>query len=176
MKKLSLRTAGFTIATGAVLAAGAFTLIQAVPMKTCAALPAQAQASRVQAGPHIDGNHFTLDAAPAADCTAGGNCAVAVKLAATGDYHINQQFPYKFTAAPAAGITYLGSDAQNPQVFSKTAGDFSIDGEKNATMTVKFKAAQKGAVSIAGTFKFSVCSAQNCQLEQQDVAVSVTVK
>jgi hypothetical protein len=89
---------------------------------------------------------------------------------------VNQQYPYKFTASQTAGVTFLGSDPANPNVFTKTAGDFTIGDEKTATMLVKFKAGQKGAVSIGGTFKLSVCSAQNCQLEQQDVMVNVNVK
>jgi hypothetical protein len=129
----------------------------------------------VAAGPHVDGNHFTIDGA-GADCAVGATCTVTLKLAAQAEFHINQQYPYKFTAAPAAGVTYLGADAQNPNVFTKTAGDFTIADEKNGAMNVKFKVAQKGAVTIGGTFKLSVCSAQNCQLEQQDVAVSVTAK
>ena len=128
------------------------------------------------AGPHVDGNHFTIDGAPAADCAVGASCVVAVKLAAQAEFHINQQYPYKFTAVPVAGVTYLGADAANPHIFTKTAGDFTINDEKTATMNVKFKAAQKGAVTIGGTFKLSVCSSANCQLEQQDVSVNVTVK
>jgi hypothetical protein len=128
------------------------------------------------ASAHVDGNHFTIDGAPTADCAAGATCVVAVKLAAQAEFHINQQYPYKFTALPATGVTYLGSDAANPNVFTKTAGDFTIADEKNATMNIKFKVAQKGAVTIGGTFKLSVCSSANCQLESQDVAVNVTAK
>jgi hypothetical protein len=128
------------------------------------------------AGAHVDGNHFTIDGAPAADCAVGASCVVAVKLAAQAEFHINQQYPYKFTAVPVAGVTYLGADAANPHIFTKTAGDLTINDEKTATMNIKFKAAQKGAVTIGGTFKLSVCSTANCQLEQQDVSVNVTVK
>ena len=59
--------------------------------------------------------------------------------------------------------------------FSKAGGDFKKDGEKTGTMTVKFKpTAAKG--KIVGTYKMSVCSEQNCQLEQQEVAVDVDAK
>jgi hypothetical protein len=136
---------------------------------------AKAPVVTVAAGPHVDGKNYVIDAVPG-DCTAGANCAVTVKLAAQGEYHINQQYPYKFTATQAAGVTYLGADTNGPNVFTKTAGDFAIGDEKTATMNVKFKAGQKGTVAIGGTFKLSVCSAQNCQLEQQDVSVNVTVK
>jgi|HubBroStandDraft_1064217.scaffolds.fasta_scaffold604406_2 hypothetical protein len=155
---------------------GAFAIIAMACTKDSAAATSSKSKVAVAAGPHVDGNHYIIDAVPAGDCAAGANCAVTVKLAAQGDYHVNQQYPYKFTAAQAAGVTYLGSDTNGPNVFTKTAGDFAIGDEKTATMTVKFKAAAKGSVAIGGTFKLSVCSSQNCQLEQQDVSVNVTVK
>jgi hypothetical protein len=128
------------------------------------------------AGAHVDGNHFKLDAAPAGDCKVGAECSIAIKLEAQGDYHINQQYPYKFKANDAAGVEFLGTDAAGKNVFSKGAGDFKIDGEKTATMNVRFKVAQKGTANIGGTYKISVCSAQNCQLEQQDMSVAVAAK
>jgi|HubBroStandDraft_2_1064218.scaffolds.fasta_scaffold433177_2 hypothetical protein len=162
---------------GALLALSAFAIIEmAMPKPSVAATAPRAQPAQVAAGPHVDGNHFTLDGAPAADCAVGASCVVAIKLAAQAEYHINQQYPYKFTASPAAGVTFLGADPANPNVFTKTAGDFAINDEKTATMNVKFKVAQKGPVAIGGTFKLSVCSSANCQLEQQDLSVSVTAK
>jgi len=41
---------------------------------------------------------------------------------------------------------------------------------------VAFRAADKGAKSVGGTFKLSVCSAQTCQLEQQQVQATVAVR
>src|SRR5271167_4827454 len=73
------------------------------------------------AGPHVEGNHFVIDGAPAAECAVGATCVIAVKLAAQAEFHINQQYPYKFTAVPVAGVTYLGADAANPHIFTKTA-------------------------------------------------------
>jgi hypothetical protein len=162
----------------ALMILSAIAVVEVACSKDSAAATAAASAPPVpvSGGAHIEGNHFVIDAAPAADCAAGASCAVAVKLVAQADYHVNQQYPYKFIASQTSGITFLGSDAANPNVFTKTAGDFTIGDEKTATMIVKFKPGQKGAVTIGGTFKLSVCSTQNCQLEQQDVAVNVTVK
>lgn len=141
-----------------------------------AATPRASSPAIVAAGPHVDGSHYTIDATPASDCQAGANCAITVKLAVSGEYHVNQQYPYKFTATQAGNVTYLGTDAAGPNVFTKTAGDFAIGDEKTATMTIKFKVAQKGPATVGGTFKLSVCSTQNCLLEQQDVSVNVTAK
>jgi hypothetical protein len=42
-------------------------------------------------------------------------------------------------------------------------------------MTVRFKPATAGDANVSGTFKMSVCSASNCQIEQQAVALKVPV-
>ncbi len=127
------------------------------------------------ASSHIDGNNFKIDAT-AGECKAGAECQVTVKLEALGAYHINKEYPYKIKLAEAAGIEFLGSDPGGKNVFSKGAGDFKLDGEKVGTMTLKFKAAKAGSVTVSGTYKMSVCSAQNCQLETQELSVAVAVK
>jgi len=134
-----------------------------------------AQASEVKAGPHIDGKNFKLDFAQSGECKAGAECSATIKLDAIGDYHINKEYPYKFKADGAA-FEFLGKDAAGKNVFSKGAGDFTIDGEKNATMTIHFKAAKAGSAPITGQYKMSVCSAQNCQLETQELSLNVSVK
>ena len=123
------------------------------------------------------GNNFTVNANAAA-CTANADCKIDLKLEAKGDFHVNKEYPYKFKATAANGVTFLGKDAAGADTFSKTAGDFILDSsnEKVGTMTIKFKPANKGAVTIAGVFKLSVCSAQNCQLETANVSVPVTVR
>ena len=123
------------------------------------------------------GNNFVVHAS-VASCTANADCKIDLKLEAKGDFHVNKEYPYKFKATAANGVTYLGKDGAGPDTFSKSAGDFVLDSanEKVGTMTVKFKSANKGAVTIAGVFKLSVCSAQNCQLETANVSVPVTVR
>jgi hypothetical protein len=173
MKNRHIRAA----AGAALLLLAAFAAVEMACGKESAASTAREAAPvRVASGPHVDGSHYTIDVAPASDCQAGANCAIVVKLAVSGEYHVNQQYPYKFTAAPAGNVTYLGTDAAGPNVFTKTAGDFAIGDEKTATMTIKFKVAQKGPATVGGTFKLSVCSSQNCLLEQQDVSLNVTAK
>jgi hypothetical protein len=133
MKNRHIRAA----AGAALLLLGAFAAVEMACGKESAASTAREAAPvRVASGPHVDGSHYTIDVAPASDCQAGANCAIVVKLAVSGEYHVNQQYPYKFTAAPAGNVTYLGTDAAGPNVFTKTAGDFAIGDEKTATMTI----------------------------------------
>lgn len=133
--------------------------------------------SAASADPIAKGNNFVVNAT-VATCAANAECKVDLRLEAQGNFHVNKEYPYKFKAAAANGVTYLGKDPAGVDMFSKAAGDFSLDAgnEKVGTMTIRFKSANKGAVNIGGLFKLSVCSAQNCQLEQTTITVPVTVR
>jgi hypothetical protein len=120
-------------------------------------------------------DNFFIDAAADA-CSAASVCVVRLKLTATGDYHINDEYPYKFKADDSAGVEFQGTDAAGKNVFSKAAGDWSKNAEKYGTMVVKFKPDGKGARTVAGTFKLSVCSAQNCLLKSAQLSVSIAVR
>ncbi|HEY1960378.1 MAG TPA: hypothetical protein VGH28_32430 [Polyangiaceae bacterium] len=131
-------------------------------------------ASAASAARVAQGNNFTVDS-NVASCRAGGECKVELKLSAGSGYHVNPEYPYKFKANDAGGVEFLGKDPANKTTFSKSAGDFTVDGEKVGTMTIRFRPSSHGSVTIAGVFKLSVCSAQNCQLDQANVSVPVSV-
>jgi RNA 3'-terminal phosphate cyclase len=70
-------------------------------------------------------------------------------------------------------VTFLGK--KDPITFSKDNGDFVEEGEKSGTMTVRFKPTAAGEAKVAGTYKMSVCSADQCQIEIQPIALAVPV-
>lgn len=123
------------------------------------------------------GNNYTIDADLVGACKAGAECKVDLKLKAGDGFHVNNLYPYKFKANDIAGVDFTGTDASGKNTFSKAAGDFRIDpkDEKIGYLTVHFKPSKAGAVSITGTFRMSVCSAQNCQLETAELTIPVTV-
>jgi len=120
----------------------------------------------------VDGKNFGLDLA-SPGCKVDADCAMTIRLVAAGDWHINKDYPYKFIANAAPGVTFLGKSEAN--VFGKPTGDFHEEGEKSATMTVRFKPTSAGEAKVSGTYKLSVCSAEQCQIEQQAVRLSVPV-
>jgi hypothetical protein len=120
-------------------------------------------------------DNFFVDAAPAI-CSAGAPCTVALKLVATGDFHVNDEYPYRFKADDAPGVTFLGTDTAGATTFSKAAGDWQKGDAKSGAMTVKFVAGDPGPKAIAGTLKLSVCSAGACLLEQRQVKANVVAK
>jgi hypothetical protein len=121
---------------------------------------------------HVDGKNFALDLA-APSCKADTECAVTIKLAVSGDFHVNKEYPYKFVGSPAPNVTFLGKGDAN--TFSKAAGDFAQEGEKSATMTVRYKPSSAGQAKVSGTYKLSVCNPDQCQIEQQPISIDVPV-
>ena len=115
-------------------------------------------ATAASAGQVAKGNNFTVDASAGA-CRAGAECTVALKLTAGDGYHVNPEYPYKFTANDTSGVEFLGKTS-NKNLFTKSAGDFTVNGEKVGTMTIRFKPSSHGTVNVSGLFKLSVCSAQ----------------
>ena len=118
---------------------------------------------------------FYVDAVPA-ECSRSAECDVEVKLVATGAFHINDEYPYRFVADGHDGVEFLGKDGDRPNVFSKTTGDWRKDGATTGAMTVRLKTPSPGTRTVDGTFKLSVCSEQSCLLEQRRVATTVVAK
>lgn len=136
--------------------------------------------SRTACGHAACGNDFFIDigSAPLSPdgCAVGGRCAVSITLVATGDYHINDAYPYKFKADDTHGLEFLGTDGAGKNVFSKGAGNWSKSDERTGVMTLTFKPSEPGAKALGGVFKLSVCSSQNCRLETQEVKTTVAVR
>jgi hypothetical protein len=121
---------------------------------------------------HIEGKNFAIDVA-APGCAVGAECTMTMKLLPAGDFHINKDYPYKFLATPAPSVTFLGKGEAT--TFSKASGDFKEEGEKSATMTVRYKATAAGGAKVSGTYKLSVCNPDQCQIEQQPISLDVPV-
>lgn len=121
---------------------------------------------------HVAGNNFALDVA-SPGCKAGEECAMTIKLAASGSYHVNKEYPYKFIATPASGVAFLGKS--DPNQFTRASGDFVEQGEKGGLMTVRFKPASAGEAKVAGKYKLSVCSADQCLIEEPMIDLAVPV-
>ena len=113
-------------------ATGATATTTAAPV---ASAKPEAAAPLKPAGTSISGKNFTL-AVGSPGCRVDIPCAVTLRITAGGEFHVNKEYPYKFTASAAPGVTFLGSGDAN--VFSRAAGDFREEGEKTATMTVRF--------------------------------------
>jgi hypothetical protein len=129
----------------------------------------------VDCGHTACGSNFFVDVVPPADCAAGANCAMTLHLVATGEYHINDDYPYKFRADDAPHVAFQGTDPAGANVFSKGASNWQKTGPQNGSLNVVFQSTDKGQKSLSGVFKLSVCSVHDCQLEQTAIAATVSV-
>ncbi len=124
----------------------------------------------------LNDGSFVVAAQPPTSCAPGATCTVPIKLEAQGEFHINDEYPYKFLANNATGAELEGSDPQGKNVFSKAAGDFAKQSPKIALMNVKLKPTSPGKATVSGTYKFSVCAESKCKIETAPVSFSVDVK
>jgi hypothetical protein len=164
------------IGVGLTVLVGAGVLVACGKDSAAATQPGGGHASQsLAAGPHADGDHFSVDASQTGPCAPGAECSIAIKVTVRDEFHVNMEYPHKFTAQDAAGVEFLGKDPAKKNVFSKASGDFTSSDPKTGLLTVRFKS-QAGSPTIAGTLKLGVCSEQNCLLPSVDLAVPVTVR
>jgi hypothetical protein len=99
---------------------------------------------------------------------AGQQGVVEVVLVPKGEFHCNDQYPYKMKlgAAPA-GVSY-------PTPVVRTEG-LSVSPSRTV-MRVPFVADSAGEARVAGKFYFSVCTSQQCVMDSRDLSVSVKVE
>ena len=115
----------------------------------------------------LDEKNFSLEMKAAGPYKAGQQGNVEVVLEPKGDFHCNQEYPYKIKlgAAPP-GITY-------PQAVVKTEA-ITIKPEK-AVMKMPFTPEKPGDAKLSGNFYFSICTSQQCVIENRELAVMVKV-
>ena len=127
-------------------------------------------------GSNAKGGHWEIVVPAPHTCDTGSECPVIVRLTALEGFHVNKDYPTKLTLDDAPNVEMLGKDAKGKNIYSKSAGDFTIDGEKIGTMNAKVKPTAAGLAKIGGTLKFSVCSEANCQMETAQVKATIPVR
>ncbi len=118
----------------------------------------------ISAAPPLAGKAFyRIDAGPPLPCARGAPCEAHLVLTALGDYHVNNDYPFKFVGDPAPAIQLDGT------------GTFAPDGAKRGTLTIRFQPSSPGIATLVGTFKLSVCSDDTCEIETPKLTLSVPV-
>ncbi|MEJ7597950.1 MAG: hypothetical protein WKG01_08595 [Kofleriaceae bacterium] len=107
--------------------------------------------------------YFRVEPGPKTPCAPMSPCEARLALSALGDYHVNETYPFKFVADDAPGVEVVGT------------GTFVRDDAKHGTLTLTFQAARRGLAKIAGTFKLSVCTDDECKIEEPKLAFEIPV-
>ena len=82
-------------------------------------------------------------------------------------FKVNQEYPYSFSLKETAGLKYASMKLTQDAVKLEL---------KRATMTVPFTPSEAGQRTISGTFKFSVCTEEQCLIKKEELALAVTVE
>lgn len=98
-----------------------------------------------------------VDVLAPVSCAAGTACEAKLVVHALGDFKVNAEYPTKFIADAGSATT--------------TAQFTPAD--KMGTLTLSFTASSPGPTKIAGTFKYSVCTEDVCNIEEPKIAFTV---
>jgi len=116
----------------------------------------------------LDEKNFSVEMKATGPYKAGQQSNVEVLLEPKGDFHCNKEYPYKIKLGTApAGITY-------PTPIVKVDA-ITVTPEK-AVMKVPFMPDKPGEAKVSGNFYFSVCTDQQCVIENRELAVMVKVE
>ena len=129
-----------------------------------ATAPAKPTAGAPAAGAKVATDVYTAELRPSGaykkDVEGVVEIAVAIQ---SGEYHINDQYPHKFTPRDGEGVTFKGPAAKD-----------SAD-QKTLLIKLPFTPTKTGPVTVAGKLAISVCSDKNCLMEKQDLELAVNV-
>ncbi|UQA62221.1 hypothetical protein [Polyangium aurulentum] len=151
-------------------AAPAAPLAAAPPVETAPAVPPPAPAPPPEpvVSPMVGEASYSVWMQSSGRYKAGQQGFVEVVLVPKGDFHCNEQYPYKVKlGAPADGVTY-----PTPVV----RGEGGSVSQGRTVLRVPFVAQAAGDARVAGKFYFSVCTSQQCVMDSRDLAVSVKVE
>jgi hypothetical protein len=132
------------------------------------AAPGAPAAPAAEAKPRVEGKGFIVEVKAPADVAAGGEGTAQVVLTATGEYHLNKEFPTALEVTPPPGVEVPKSKL--------TVADAAKFEEKTATWEVKFTAKDAGEKKFAASFKFAVCTATTCDPKKEALGWTVPVK
>ena len=116
----------------------------------------------------LDEKNFSVEMKSTGPYKAGQQSNVEVVLEPKGEFHCNKEYPYKIKLGTApAGISY-------PNAIVK--GDAMTVTPEKSVMKVAFTPDKPGEAKVSGNFYFSVCTAQQCVVENRELAVMVKVE
>lgn len=135
--------------------------------------PAKGDESAALAGPAAPGKDsvsetsFDLRIQPKGDYQVGQSGSVEIVLDAKQPFHINKDYPYSFALKPSEGMSFPSMKVRKDAVALQ---------EKQAVMKVGFTPEAAGERTISGTFKFSVCTEEQCLIKKHDLELAVNVQ
>jgi hypothetical protein len=124
----------------------------------------------------VERPEFVVTITGPAEVSAGRASAFAVSVAASGTFHLNEDYPSSFRVAdPPVGVRY-------PREKVDRASGIVLEpcgaGAKacSARLLVPFVADAPGTHTVGGTLAFSVCDDDRCLIERVPVSLSIAFR
>lgn len=151
---------------------GTFACKNGTPAPTAAADSQAAVAAPPQAtGPvmgKLDEANFSLSLQTSGTYKAGQQGEIQVVLEPKGTFHCNQEYPYKMKlGTPPAGVSYPSAVVRSDAMTIKP---------EKSVMKVPFVVDKPGEVQLSGNFFFSICTSEQCVIDNREMAVMVKVE
>lgn len=129
-----------------------------------AAAPADARKVKTVRGTSAGGEGFAVSIQAPSPVRSGESGTATVVLSSKDPFHCNDKYPYKMALDAPSGVSYAPQTVRGASISEKTT-----------TLGVPFTAGAKGKGTIAGTFSFSVCTADKCLIEKRPLSVSIDI-
>lgn len=118
--------------------------------------------------PKQTGQAFSVWLQSSGQYSAGQQGTVEAVVVPKGEFHCNQEYPYKFVVSSgSSGVTYPKPTVRGEGLSVST---------NRASMRIPFVPQNAGDAKVGGTFHFSVCTDSQCVVEKRDVFVTVKVQ
>jgi hypothetical protein len=115
----------------------------------------------------VNETSFDLKIQPKGSYQVGQSGTVEIVLDAKQPFKVNKDYPYSFKLNESQGLSFPAMKVQKDAIELQ---------EKQAVMKVAFTPEAAGEKTISGTFKFSVCTEEQCLIKKHDLALAVTVE
>ncbi|HEU4538931.1 MAG TPA: hypothetical protein VFS00_32650 [Polyangiaceae bacterium] len=127
---------------------------------------ADAPAPVVAAGARVDNPNYVVSFRAEGPYQQGKEGTAEVVIEAKGEYHINDQYPFRFTPKEGDGATFKGPVGREGGTVEKS----------KVALKVPFTPTRAGEVKLAGKISLSVCSDKQCLMEKHDLEATASVK
>jgi hypothetical protein len=127
-----------------------------------------ASGGEAAAGPVVRDVGFELRASAPAELVSGQLATLTVGLEATGEFHVNEEFPLAIAVKAPDGLTFPKTE------FAK--GETAEFGERRARFEVPFTPARAGEHRVEIDVDFAVCTPQNCMPDHRTLAIVLRVR
>jgi len=122
----------------------------------------------LHAASQAQGASYALDASGDAHYAVGELSQFGIALSPRGEWHVNQEYPLHVELVAEDGVSLPKSELERAD-----AAEF---GERGVRFDVPFSAAAAGDHRVAAKVSFAMCTAENCMLQEQTVALALPIQ